>query len=150
MGVKSTPLRWVGRRGAVLILFGLAFVAYGTRVVTEPVDTDTSRALLHLMTPRGVRAAVWIVVGACATFTPLATRWTPLRDTTGFVLAYLPPMLTALSFLLGWLVYLLPLPIPGDPGGFGAAAIWTAFAGVLVICSGWPEHPDLPSTGKHQ
>jgi len=139
-------LRWVGRRGAVLLLFGVGYVVYGARVVSEPIVTDPDRALLHYAVPAGWRAAVWITAGLIAVLTPTVRRYTGRLDTAGFVVALLPPLATSASYLIAWFVWLLPLAIEGDSAGWGSAAIWAVLAGVILIVAGWPEATRFPST----
>lgn len=123
----------VGRRGAVLLLIGAAWVAQGVALLAgawAPIALPT----LHALAPVEVRAAAWIVPGVVAVAAGLRRE----HDRWGFVAAVVVPVFMAAS----WGLALLTGQTGADLARAAVSAYtWGTVAALLIVVSGWPEVP---------
>ena len=124
--------RRLGFRGRFLLLVGTAYIAQGVSA------TEDWGIAPHDLAPPWARAALWIVAGLIA----IGTAWRPVRDVNpaGWLALYIPPALWSVSYMISWIVSLVPgLGFPGYSGGLMYALIWAMVVAVVLVCSGWPE-----------
>lgn len=131
----------LGRRGTVLLAFGVVWVVYGWAIHALPHSVGALGILDKL--PTDVWAGMWIVCGLVGAAHSL-TRDT--RDTLGFSLLVIPPTVWAFGLWWAWLAALAPQVwpfdlLPGNPYGWTAGIIWTGIAVVVATVAGWIEPP---------
>jgi hypothetical protein len=129
-------IKWrVGRRGCILLAFGVAWIVIGTTLLDTRAVTPGGDDLFFEHLPLALRAWGWIVFGVFAMF----HAFTPPRHTDwpGFAGLYVMPAIRAVSFLWGWLASLDH--DGGYPPGWRAAIFYLVFLAVLVTCAGWRE-----------
>lgn len=138
------PTRWLarvlGRRGAALVVLGLAFVFTGVEMLVNQPQPDYDRFLLHTYMPFPVRAALWIVPGVLALFA--ATRHGTGRDGFGFAALVVPLALRTASYVWSSVAYLAG--VSTWPFAWTGALTWVALLALVLIISGWPEVPPPP------
>lgn len=120
----------VGRRGAVLILFGVIFILLGVslRADVPPLVLEQLRVALSVA-PLVFWSTVFITIGAvgCAN-----AFYPPGKDNYGFI------AMAGLSYL--WSGFLVSTWIMDQPPrGLVSAFIYATFGSALTIISGWPE-----------
>ena len=128
----------VGRRGAVLISYGILWCLFALATAAEP--SRGSANLLHERIPDRITAAIWLVTGLVA----IVHAWAPpgRSDAPGFIALYLMPTFRALSYVLGWID-----SFDGHGGsarGWLAALFYVAFMSTIVIVAGWKEPAPEP------
>ena len=133
------PPRDVGKRGQILLVFGLVWIGLGVGVLTEGDPAYYDQIVPFTWLPETVRAWLWIVTGAAA----VAYAWRPriiAHDGLGFLALYLMPAYRCGAFLWGWLDSRLPLGGgPGYPHGWVSALIYAAMVAAVIVCSTWPN-----------
>lgn len=135
--------RYLGRRGAMLLVFGVLWIIMGAGTTQTPLDPDSP--LVHERFPEGLRGSLWLATGALAIF----YAWRPpgLRDAVGFVALYAMPATRVLSFGWAYLDHLIPwIGGPGQDDAWRGAVVYAAMIAAVVITAGWPEppHQQLP------
>lgn len=143
MSVRGRVLCWIaarlGRRRAVVILFGLIHVGQGLILLHDPGRFLPDDAVFYAtFFPLPLRVGLWVGTGAL-TITFAAFRRTE-RWAWG-VIAVMPA-----ERLIGHAWSLVAWLTPGIPGGSEWAAayvlFWGGLLGVLLILSGWRD--DVP------
>lgn len=122
--------RRLGRRGALLSLFGALYLLYGYGLLAEPLVSTVSFELVLRLWSLHTWGWLWVAAGAAA----VCCAWLPAgRDWLGFAALY--PMATAwgLSSFVSWLTR------DDNPRGWVGAAIWVVLGGVITVGAGWPE-----------
>lgn len=123
--------RWrLGRRGAILLLYGIGEIQYGIGMITAPPADARALALLTELCPLRSWGVLWIVCGLIGI--AHAARASS-ADMPGFLSELLPPYIWALSNLAAW------WPLGTYPRGWASAVPVLVFAGGLMIAAGWPE-----------
>jgi peptidoglycan/LPS O-acetylase OafA/YrhL len=141
MGVKFEP-RWafrlrlrIGRRGALLLVVALAYIAYGIAMALSYWDNSnsppkwwpvTTPELFGISIP--IWGVIWIVVGLFI-LSGIYPRWPDWPQFTAAI---------ALSVWWGFsaLVYFLTVY---SPGVWGIGATYIGFALTILIACGWEE-----------
>jgi hypothetical protein len=119
----------LGRRGAILLCYGVVWAIIGYGQITSPApDLRGLRLLLQTM-PLDVWGWIWVTSGLIA----IASAWLPQgRDWPGFLALPLMVLPWAVSYLLAWII--------GDyPRGWVAAVVWGAIAAPVLVVAGWRE-----------
>ncbi|WP_148003651.1 hypothetical protein [Streptomyces sp. adm13(2018)] len=121
----------LGRRGSVLLGFGVLELLYGLGLVLDPrFGIVRGVGVLTHVAPMAVWGGLWMACGLCA----LAMAWEvrATRDTWGYAAAILPPIGWAGANLIAWLT-----------GSFAqawtSAVTWGCLAYVIRRVNGWPE-----------
>ncbi len=129
------PLRNIGRRGAILITFGLTWLFIGVASLGVPSIPGTD-VLWFEQWPEPYRVAAWALPGVIA----IGYAWAPRNSTDwpGFTALYIAPFLRLLSYMTGWVDSRIPGHV-GYPRGLVAGVIYALILVLLVICSGWQE-----------
>lgn len=124
--------RILGRRGAILLSYGVVWslIGYG-QLISPQADRRGLKVLLDLM-PLTVWAWCWIVAGlvaAVSAFLPQGLDW------VGFLALPLIVFPWMLAYLVAW------WPLGTFPRGWVAAAIYGALAAPVIVVAGWREPP---------
>jgi hypothetical protein len=122
----------LGRRGAVLLTLAVLDIVYaiGLFLPASGPHRSASTTFLSGILPLPVWAILWLIVGGL-----LAIGSFQLRDRWAYALAVGLKTLWGTVTLLGWVV-------TGVERGWLSAAIWLAFAVVILVISAWPEPPE--------
>lgn len=127
--------RWrLGRRGAFLTLFGVAYVLIGQALLTAqetPLVHHVFRFGISIMPFHGWGVA-WIVCGGIAVIDGLYSRG---RDLVGFVAAVLAPLAWSFVYLVAW----LQLDVSGVRNLWQSSLLYAVIAGAVLIVAGMPE-----------
>lgn len=135
----------LGRRGSLLTILGLAWMAMGLAVPFRAEEGHL--VLLNVLAP--LRATLWVVTGAVAVV--VARR---REDRAGWLALYLMAAYRAVAFSAGAVAVALDgvsaadLPVLADD--VSRAVTWVAVLAAIRICSGWREHPEDLTTGALQ
>lgn len=127
----------IGRRGAFLTLFGVAYLMIGQALVTStttPIVRHVFRFALSILPLPGWGVA-WLVCGTVAIVDGL---WPHGRDMIGFAAAVLAPVAWSIVYLAAW----LQLDAPGAPVGrnlWESALLYAVIAAAVLIVAGMPE-----------
>ena len=133
----TRTLHRLGRRGAMLLVLGVTYIALGYGVGTRPMTPAEGAFVLYL--PTAVLAVMWAGSGAVAVLAAWR-RW----DSAGWLALYVVPVLYVLSYGGAWAMWMLtefvlPAPTYGDPLAWYNAALRVPFIAIVLICSGWRE-----------
>lgn len=136
-----------GRRGAWLILLGLAWGLIGLSTLLSPMEPRSWVAVEYL--PAGVLAWAWWATGTVAIWQGL--RGPARHDVVGHVALYVMPAVRAISFALSWLIWVVTSTLAhfgifrpiGWSEGWYAALIWLLFVLMLRLVADW-ANPDQP------
>lgn len=123
--------RMLGRRGAILLCYGVVWAIIGYGQITSPAPDLRGLRLLLQMMPLDVWGCLWVVSGLIA----IVSAWLPQgRDWPGFLALPLMVLPWTVSYLLAWII--------GDfPRGWVAAVVWGAIAAPVLVVAGWREPP---------
>lgn len=136
-GFLPRPFQQVGRRGAILLIFGGLWVVLGVSVLDEPESS-----LLHEVLSPQIRSTMWVSTGLVAALH--AFRPPGISDAIGFAALYVMPALRVLSYSLAWGASVMPGLGPGDPDAWRLLAVYSAILGAVVVMSGWAEEAPIP------
>jgi hypothetical protein len=128
----------LGRRGAVLLIFGTIWCVHGIRLATDDRPRPGVMPLAELV-PLPVIGAVWITVGLLGI--AYAFRRGPDRDIVGFHALVGLSLAWSATYAWSWVLYLVPGPPLGAGHAWSGALIWAAAAALVIVCSGWAEAP---------
>lgn len=122
----------LGRRGRILLAFGVMQVLYGWSIATDPrYGVVRGVGVLTHMLPMRVWGAVWIVCGAVA----LAMAWEirSSRDSWGYGAVTVPMSLWSGANFVAWTsnVY---------PQAWTSVCTWGAFVYIAMSVNRWPEY----------
>lgn len=135
--IPPALLERLGRRGAVLLLFGLAWLLQGLILGAEgPSGGVDLTASPHENLPFPIMSLLWVASGVLAAAVGL--RHSP-RDHVGFVAASAPPLILTGSYLVGGVTWFLPGDSGGDPYGLPLALGWAVITLLVGIVASWPE-----------
>lgn len=129
----GTWARYLGRRGAFLVIFGILFILRGEVKLQghfTPIEQQ-SFGLATRIAPLEVWGWAAIVVGVVAVVSALLSH-----DGHGFAALQTYAGLWALAAALTWVV-------DGSPMAARTALSWTTTVAAIFIVSGWPEAVDL-------
>ena len=121
----------LGRRGAILLCYGIVWAIIGYGQITSPApDLRGLRLLLQTM-PLDAWGWIWVASGLIA----VVSAWLPQgRDWPGFLALPLMVLPWMVSYLLAWII--------GDfPRGWVATVVWGAIAAPVLVVAGWREPP---------
>jgi hypothetical protein len=111
-------VRYIGFRGAALILFALSYIGIGIGIIGNP---QTDSGLVHTMLPIWLRVSLWCGSGLIALAAAVVCpRW----QSIGFGVLFLPPAQRALSYAIELVRDLVEHP----------AGIYVLAGGVLLLC----------------
>ena len=110
------------RRSGWLILWGIAWVAYGLAVHDAP---QAASLPLYATVPTAWQGIAWVGVGVVSILSALVPRF---PRTVGFALAVIPPLLWALGFLLFWIQ-------TAREAGWQGMIVWGAISVAVVMSS---------------
>jgi hypothetical protein len=121
----------LGRRGAILLCYGVVWAIIGYGQITAPAPDLRGLRLLLQMMSLDVWGCLWVASGLIA----IVSAWLPQgRDWPGFLALPLMVLPWTVSYLLAWII--------GDfPRGWVAAVVWGAIAAPVLVVAGWREPP---------
>lgn len=121
----------------VLAIIGTIWLLYGLGMLTSgPVTVAGAAGVWHLTLDPTLRGSLWAGTGILAIYTA-ASR--PRTDTPGFLALAVGPMIYSFSYLVSYLVYVLPLASPGYSGGLVGALSWVSVITLIAVIASWPE-----------
>lgn len=133
MGCRAVRrlLRLLGRRGAILLSYGVVWAIIGYGQITSPAPDLRGLRLLLQMMPLDAWGWIWVVSGLVA----IVSAWLPQgKDWPGFLALPLMVLPWMVSYLLAWII--------GDfPRGWVATVVWGAIAAPVLVVAGWREPP---------
>ncbi|MFC8171219.1 hypothetical protein [Streptomyces sp. NPDC057325] len=121
----------LGRRGSVLLAFGVMELLYGLGLLLDPrFGIVRGVGVLTHVAPMWVWGGLWMLCGALALIMAWDVRAT--RDTWGYAAAVLPPLGWCGAHLVAWLT-------GSYPQAWTSAVTWACIAVVIRRVNGWPE-----------
>jgi hypothetical protein len=133
MGAAARRLtKRLGRRGSILLAFGIMETLYGWGIATDPrYGIVRGVGVLTHMLPMPWWGSLWMLCGVVAIALSFEPR--PRWDRWGYAGATVPMTLWSLANLVAWL-----------SGEFGQAwtsfCTWGAFVYILMRINRWPEY----------
>lgn len=126
--VRRLP-RALGRRGAILLSYGVVWAIVGYGQITSPAPDLRGLRLLLQMMSLDAWGWIWVVSGLVA----IVSAWLPQgRDWPGFLALPLMVLPWMVSYFLAWVL--------GDfPRGWVATVVWGAIAAPVLVAAGWAE-----------
>lgn len=124
----------LGRRGAVLLALGVAWVARGITILHDPGVHIPDHAIIHNLLPPAFRMALWVTTGLVA----VATAWHVRTQWAGWAALILLPAERIGSHAWSAAMWAIPGPT-GTPYSAAYAAYWSALVVVILALSRWRE-----------
>lgn len=129
----------LGRRGIVLVLFGIAWLVQGSAffVLTDLVEAGPRSFFVDRL-PIWLQGALWL---GCGVWSIVAGIRTHDNDTNGFLAVSFMPMVSGASYLVGGIAY----AFQADPLwqlGILAFSVWAPIILALAVVASWPEPGD--------
>lgn len=128
---------YIGRRGAFLLLFGVAFYTIGYSAFAFPVlrpDLKFPHEYLHPW----IRLVLWCLAATIACV--CAFRRAPGKDIPGFVALCLPVAERVVSYVIGIGIALI---LPGYEGllrtGIAGAIVYLVMLFAIMVVASWPD-----------
>lgn len=122
--------RTLGRRGAILLCYGLVWSLIGYGQIAFPQPDQRGLALLLYAMPLWGWGCLWVASG----LTAIAFAFVPQGpDTPGFVALCLIVLPWVGSYLASW------WPMGLFDRGWIAALVWGAITAPLCVVAGWQE-----------
>ena len=125
-------LTWrIGRRGAVLILFGIVYVFLGIGYMGPLPETTTDQLVLALNWGMPIQfwGACWLGVGILGLINAF---YPPGKDSYGFITMGLMAYLWSAFLIVGWVQY-------QPPRALILGFLMASFGAALTIIAGWAE-----------
>lgn len=129
----------VGRRGAILLCFGLVSALQGVKVFTLPASAAYQGSYISDILSRQGWGWAWIVSGVLAAVFAFTPKREQGHDTPGFVCAISVPLIWFCAFFAQGIV-------KTDLNSFLSAVGYVIWVGALLIAVGWPEPVPTPPT----
>jgi hypothetical protein len=126
--------RALGRRGGVLLVFGVMYAVLGVKAFVEPT-LDDGRFVLYAMLPVAARALLWLIPAALALGSLILRK--RVGDGAGFAALVLPAGTMAFSYVWSAVAHLFG--ITDWAFGWSSASIWLLILALILIVSGWGE-----------
>lgn len=138
--IKNLKLKLGGPREQLLLLFGIAWILLGIATLDEAGYPGVD-SLPYFTMPYAVRMLLWCGSGVVA----IATAFRPCgkSDALGWAVLYFMPAVRSLSYGLGYIWNVTPLPGDGHPDGFIWCGVYAMIVVTVYVCSGWPNPTDV-------
>lgn len=145
---------YLGRRGAILVLFGFAYMMIGFGFATTLMDRFSRPGPggpLEFMDTTPFPGIFWIICGAVALANGIVRRRWHNEDALGYAALTMPPTLWTAAYLwsfISW-VYSQLAHWPEEYGrqtGYIGAGAYGMIAIILVIIAHWHDDLDVRST----
>lgn len=124
----------LGKRGTVLALLGMIWIAQGVSALVTPPSAD--HLLLNVWS--WPRAAAWVATGIVALW---CSRKPQGKDALGFLALYVMAAYRVLAYLVSFAIWLVPDDHGGSPRAVVGVMSWVTIIIFIVILAGWDE-PD--------
>lgn len=143
---NSPAFRRIGRRGALLVLSGLAWAGIAVSIWYTPSinrfstpNSDPS-LFLHLM-DQPWTAFIWGVCGIIGVIIGLLGRRSPIdrREIVGFNFILTPPLFWVLAYAWSLITYILTGGEQGRASSAIAFIIYLLVTLFILVIAGWPE-----------
>lgn len=138
----------LGRRGLVLILFGLVWILIGRRIFFEPryqfsQGNPDSLVVLSVM-DNPLWGFLWIICGAGAVIVGFLRTHRPFcgRDAIGFNLISIPVFLWTTFFIISWVLSFITDGGRGQSSAYYGMLLYGVIFGLITTLAGWPEGMD--------
>ena len=128
----------LGRRGAVLLALGIAWVARGVTILHDPGLHVPDHAIIHNLLPPAFRLTLWVSTGVVA----VATAWCNRAQGVGWAALILLPAERIGSHAWSVAMWAVPGPPTGTPYSIAYAVYWLALIVVILAIlaiSRWRE-----------
>jgi hypothetical protein len=138
-------VRRLGRRGILLLLFGMAWMLIGLTGILIPQDRFSSPGIgpdtiLQVLDGPEV-SLLWIIAGAIA-FTVGCLhdrRLVNRHEAFGWNAILTMPLIWMSFFVWSFVVWILSDGEGGRANGLYGAIVWTVVSAIIMIMAGWPE-----------
>lgn len=133
IGAAARRLRKrLGRRGRILLAFGLMQVLYGYGIATDPrYGVVRGVGVLTRMLPMSAWGGLWMACGAVAVV--MAWEIRSSRDSWGYAALTLPMSLWSGANFVAWVSR-------EYPQAWTSVCTWGAFVYIAMAINRWPEY----------
>jgi len=146
---RTRLFRLVGRRGLLLLMFGVLWVLLGIGVLAsrQPRFSGPGPAVLVLtVLDDAATGWLWIAAGLASIIAGLVRRRMGGRDAVGFNFLLAPPLLWLLGYLWSFAVWAVT-SASGRETAWVAAIVWVIMCAFILLIAGWPD-PDDPAVRR--
>lgn len=130
-GVKSS------RRRTVCLLMGLAWVAYGFGVLSDPYPEARFGKVITFLTAfldSPTTGLVWVIAGIVG----IAAGLSLLTESMAFSALVIPPAVWGMLYTWSWVTWCV-FRDHGNGRGWVSATAWFALALMLSVTADWPD-----------
>lgn len=135
--VPQRLLDRLGRRGACLVLFGIAWLTQGAFLLGQGPHPASHTGVFVLDLPWPAQSIIWAISGILA----IVFGFRQKDDHPGWMGGVAGPLIYSCSYLVAGVTYATTSGAHGSATGpFGFIA-WGALALLMGVISSWPEAP---------
>lgn len=135
----------LGRRGLLLLMFGLLWMSFGFGVLTVEqlrFTSEPARAPLLSVLDHQQIGWVWIATGVVSLIAGLTRTRHGRSDILGFNALIVPAAVWFLGYVWSYLAWLMDGS--GRASAWVAAIVWLIVVVFVLLVAGWPD-PDDPA-----
>lgn len=133
----------LGRRGAFLLMFGLAYSVYGVAQLVRSTTPFAGLGVYGELLAQPPWGVVWATCGVAAIGCGLWRSRVGV-DQLGYNALLVPPSVWTLGYTWSAILYLGTGGAAGAERAWASAVIWSALVVSVLVVSGWPEAPRGP------
>lgn len=137
--------RYLGRRGGILVLFGLAWTLMGFGFATVHVDRFSRPGPggpLEFMDSTPYPGIVWIICGVIAILSGLLRRKRRNEDAIGYAALILPPLGWFFAYVISWVISMVSGGVYGLPHNWIGSIVYTIIVISILVISHWRDDLD--------
>lgn len=137
--------RYLGRRGGILFLFGLAWISIGAGFATIQVDRFSKPGPggpLEFMDTTPWPGVFWVVCGVAAVANGLLRRKLHNEDAVGYSALIMPPLLWAFCYTISFAVYLISHGTAGRQASIIGVFLFLIMVCAILVISHWRDDLD--------
>ena len=128
----------LGVHGSGLVLIAAIWTLVAIAALTLQLPVKDGAFLLHKSIPVVIDATMWLTA-ALGCLAAALDRNGPRRDGLALAFAVIPPMIRFGSYLVSWVVALIPGEPAGTPSGWYSAALYLCMVAIVWLVAAIPD-----------
>lgn len=154
---RGAAMRWLGRRGVILLLTGVAWISVGIGIVAVPADRFTPAGppdgpLQFMDSGHRWIGLVWILCGAVAIGAALVRRRIAGEDAYGFAALAVPASLFSIAYFWSFGLYLFEAfgggPAHGRANSIVGCVVFASAIVFILVTAAWPDPIDADENAR--
>jgi hypothetical protein len=137
--------RYLGRRGGILVLFGLAWMLMGFGFANIHVDRFSRPGPggpIEFMDSTPYPGILWLVCGVIAVISGLIRRRRKNEDAVGYAALILPPFVWFFAYIISWVIWIVSAGLYGVRYNWIGAIVYLIIIISILVISHWRDDLD--------